>query len=85
MRKQLAARYQTVETRKDGVKFTSKALAGAAERLQAVSREYNRCQHALVEQARNRLVVAPFRGVRRPHALLAGGLLACTEQECMQA
>ena len=52
MRKQLAARYQTVETRKDGVKFTSKALAAAAERLQAVSREYDRCQHALVEQAR---------------------------------
>ena len=51
MRKQLAARYQTVETRKDGVKFTSKALAAAAERLQAVSREYDRCQHALVEQA----------------------------------
>lgn len=52
MRKQLAARYQTVETRKDGVKFTSKALAAAAERLQAVSREYDRCQHTLVEQAR---------------------------------
>lgn len=51
VRKQLAARYQTVETRKDGVKFTSKALAQAAERLQAVSREYDRCQHALVEQA----------------------------------
>ncbi|KAK9842053.1 hypothetical protein WJX81_006373 [Elliptochloris bilobata] len=50
VRKQLAARYQTVETRKDGVKFTSKALSQAAERLQAVSREYDRCQHALVEQ-----------------------------------
>jgi len=50
VRKQLAARYQTMETRKDGVKFTSKALAQAAERLQAVSREYDRCQHALVEQ-----------------------------------
>ena len=53
VRKQLAARYQTVETRKDGVKFTSKALAAAAERLQAVSREYDRCQHTLVEQARD--------------------------------
>ena len=53
MRKKLGAgRYLTLETRKDGTKFTSRPLREAAERLQAISRSYDQRQAALVEQAR---------------------------------
>lgn len=52
MRKKLqSGRYMTLETRKDGTKFTNRALKEAAERLQAISRSYDQRQHALVEQA----------------------------------
>ena len=51
VRKKLTGgRYLTLETRKDGTKFTSRALKEAAERLQAISRSYDQRQHALVEQ-----------------------------------
>ncbi len=55
VRKKLSGgRYMTLETRKDGTKFTSRPLREAAERLQAVSRSYDQRQAALVEQARPR-------------------------------
>jgi DNA mismatch repair protein MSH2 len=41
----------TLETRKDGTKFTSRALKDAAERLQSISKSYDQRQQALVEQA----------------------------------
>ena len=51
VRKKLTGgRYLMLETRKDGTKFTSRALKEAAERLQAISRSYDQRQHALVEQ-----------------------------------
>ncbi len=43
-------RYQELETRRDGVKFTSKALKEAAIRLQQLSGEYDSRQQHLVEQ-----------------------------------
>ena len=53
VRKKLqAGRYMTLETRKDGTKFTSRPLREAAERLQAIARSYDQRQSALVEQAR---------------------------------
>jgi hypothetical protein len=51
VRKKLqSGRYMTLETRKDGTKFTNRQLKEAAERLQAISRSYDQRQHALVEQ-----------------------------------
>ncbi len=53
VRKKLqSGRYMTLETRKDGTKFTNRKLKEAAERLQAISRSYDQRQHALVEQVR---------------------------------
>ncbi len=53
VRKKLqSGRYMTLETRKDGTKFTNRPLKEAAERLQAISRSYDQRQHALVEQVR---------------------------------
>ena len=55
VRKKLqGGRYMTLETRKDGTKFTTRALKEAAERLQSISRSYDQRQHALVEQVRSR-------------------------------
>ncbi len=52
MRKKLqSGRYMTLETRKDGTKFTNRTLKEAAERLQSISKSYDQRQHALVEQA----------------------------------
>jgi hypothetical protein len=53
----LQSKYQALETRKDGIKFTNRAIKQAAERLQALSRQYDDMQHTLVEQvcARARL------------------------------
>ena len=49
-KKLMGGRYLMLETRKDGTKFTTKALKEAAERLQGISRSYDQRQHALVEQ-----------------------------------
>ena len=50
MRKQLQSRYLTLETRKDGTKFTSRALRDAAESLQTISRSYSEKQTQLVDE-----------------------------------
>ena len=50
VRKQLQARYLTLETRKDGTKFTSRALRDAAEGLQTISRSYSEKQAQLVDE-----------------------------------
>ncbi|KAK2079314.1 hypothetical protein QBZ16_003005 [Prototheca wickerhamii] len=50
VRKKLQAKYLELETRKDGIKFTNKPLKAAAERLQALSCEYDSRQAALVAQ-----------------------------------
>ena len=50
MRKKLQAKYAVMETRKDGTKFTNKALKEAAERLQNLSGRYDDMQKQLVEQ-----------------------------------
>jgi hypothetical protein len=44
------ARYVTLETRKDGTKFTSRPLKEAAEKLQQLSGSYDELQRELVEQ-----------------------------------
>jgi hypothetical protein len=44
-------RYQELETRRDGIKFTNKALKDAAGRLQQLSGDYDSRQQHLVEQA----------------------------------
>ena len=51
VRKQLQSRYMTLETRKDGTKFTSRALKDAAESLQTISRSYSEKQAQLVDEA----------------------------------
>ena len=51
MRKKLqGGRYLTLETRKDGTKFTSRGLREAAESLQGISRSYNDKQAQLVDE-----------------------------------
>ncbi|KAL6769998.1 hypothetical protein ACKKBG_A33190 [Auxenochlorella protothecoides x Auxenochlorella symbiontica] len=50
VRSKLRARYLELETRKDGLKFTNKALKAAAERLQALASEYDSRQSTLVAQ-----------------------------------
>jgi DNA mismatch repair protein MSH2 len=50
VRKKLQAKYIELETRKDGVKFTSRHLRSAAEELQRLSSEYNSKQAKLVSQ-----------------------------------
>ncbi|GLI63268.1 hypothetical protein VaNZ11_006172 [Volvox africanus] len=50
VRSKLQAKYMVIETRKDGTKFTSRALKNAAERLNAISGEYLALQAELVEQ-----------------------------------
>ena len=50
VRKKLQAKYQLVETRKDGTKFTNKPLREAAERLQNLAGRYDDMQKQLVEQ-----------------------------------
>lgn len=43
-------RYKVIEARKDGTKFTNRDLENAAERLGAVSGQYEDLQKELVEQ-----------------------------------
>ncbi|KAF6256271.1 DNA mismatch repair protein [Scenedesmus sp. NREL 46B-D3] len=50
VRSKLNARYMTLETRKDGTKFTSRALKGAAERQAELSGRYEGLQKDLVAQ-----------------------------------
>ncbi|KAK9813003.1 hypothetical protein WJX72_007194 [[Myrmecia] bisecta] len=50
VRKKLTAKYMTLETRKDGTKFTNRALKEAAERLQALAAQYDGMQKQLVDQ-----------------------------------
>lgn len=50
VRKTLQAKYIELETRKDGIKFTNRALRTAAERLQQLSQAYDSKQAALVQQ-----------------------------------
>lgn len=50
VRKKLQAKYIELETRKDGVKFTSRRLRNAAQQLQQLSSEYDSKQSVLVKQ-----------------------------------
>ena len=51
VRKKLqGGKYMTLETRKDGTKFTHRGLRDAAESLQAISRSYNEKQSQLVDE-----------------------------------
>ncbi|KXZ42923.1 hypothetical protein GPECTOR_111g256 [Gonium pectorale] len=50
VRNKLQAKYIVIETRKDGTKFTNRALRDAAERLNAASSQYEAMQAELVEQ-----------------------------------
>ncbi len=50
VRSKLQARYQVIETRKDGTKFTNTKLRKAAEELQAIVRQYDELQADLVTQ-----------------------------------
>jgi DNA mismatch repair protein MSH2 len=51
VRKKLShPKYISLETRKDGIKFTSKSLREAAEQLQSISREYSSKQQQLIDQ-----------------------------------
>ncbi|GFR44787.1 hypothetical protein Agub_g6119, partial [Astrephomene gubernaculifera] len=50
VRGKLQAKYVIIETRKDGTKFTNRALRDAAERLNAASGQYLALQGELVEQ-----------------------------------
>lgn len=50
VRKKLQARYMELETRKDGMKFTNRAMRSAAEKLQRLAGEYDSRQGALVAQ-----------------------------------
>ncbi len=43
-------KYETLETRKDGVKFTCSSLRAAATQLQSLSNRYDSCQAALAQQ-----------------------------------
>lgn len=43
-------KYTMLETRKDGTKFTNKALKEAAAELQSISREYDSKQQQLVDE-----------------------------------
>lgn len=52
MRKQLQARYQELEVKKDGMKFLNKPMKAAAQRLQQLSGEYERRQAELLAQVR---------------------------------
>ncbi len=45
-----SGRYMTLETRKDGTKFTNRALKDAADRLSALASQYDDTQKKLVEQ-----------------------------------
>ncbi len=47
-------KYDTLETRKDGTKFTSKTLRQAAAHLQSLAGQYDSRQSHLVEQVRGR-------------------------------
>lgn len=52
VRKKLqGGRYVMLETRKDGTKFTNRALREVAEKLQALSRQYDSRQQQLVDEA----------------------------------
>lgn len=48
----LTRRYMVIETRKDGTKFTNRALKDAAERQADVSARYEQLQKDLVQQVR---------------------------------
>eukprot|EP00775_Hariotina_reticulata_P005551 gene5551-5787_t len=50
VRSKLSARYLLLETRKDGTKFTNRALKEAAERQQDISARYEQLQKDLVAQ-----------------------------------
>ncbi len=46
------SRYKTLQTNKDGVRFTTKALEAEAAKLQDASHQYEEVQRELVEQVR---------------------------------
>mmetsp|Transcript_2038 Transcript_2038/g.4816 ORF Transcript_2038/g.4816 Transcript_2038/m.4816 type:complete len:932 (-) Transcript_2038:357-3152(-) len=50
VRKKLSAKYMMLETRKDGTKFTNRALKDAAQQLSDLTAQYNSKQQELVEQ-----------------------------------
>lgn len=55
----LSCRYMTLETRKDGTKFTNRALKDAAERQADLSSRYETLQRDLVAQVRGTATVWP--------------------------
>ncbi|KAL4431744.1 hypothetical protein ABPG77_002960 [Micractinium sp. CCAP 211/92] len=63
VRKQLQARYQELEVKKDGMKFLNKPMKAAAQRLQQLTGEYERRQAELLAQVVN--VAATFAEVWR--------------------
>ncbi|GAX83908.1 hypothetical protein CEUSTIGMA_g11332.t1 [Chlamydomonas eustigma] len=50
VRAKLNAKYKTIESRKDGTKFTNRSLEKTAERLSAVLNQYEDLQRELVDQ-----------------------------------
>eukprot|EP00798_Chlamydomonas_sp_ICE-L_P022047 gene22047-29111_t len=50
VRSKLNARYTNIETRKDGTKFTNRALSNVADRLAAIDGQYEELQKDLVDQ-----------------------------------
>lgn len=83
VRKKLShPKYISLETRKDGIKFTSKALREAAEQLQFISREYDSKQQQLIDQVRVFAFFFPSRYSSHPTFTVHGPLL-CAGFQCM--
>ena len=55
-----SGRYMTLETRKDGTKFTNRALKDAADRLSGLASQYDDAQKQLVEQVAPSLTLELF-------------------------
>ena len=71
VRKKLeGGKYTMLETRKDGTKFTNKALREVADRLQGLSKQYESRQHQLVDEVSHPPWDSPFtnQGTHRPQA-----------------
>ena len=67
MRKKLeGGRYTMLETRKDGTKFTNKALREVADRLQGLSKQYESRQHQLVDEVSHPALGQPCVQPRHP-------------------
>ena len=79
MRKKLqGGRYLTLETRKDGTKFTSRGLREAAESLQGISRSYNDKQAQLVDEVGHLAALQPSQAA-------GGGVFGCCTKPALNA